>query len=172
MESLGEIHSRLLALLSAHPQGLRAPGILARLPERISQPTLSRRLRELRDRGLVTQEGKARATRYHAANPGLLADLRNRALHQAVAHQLVRNPEFRERARERLDQLRRVNPHGRVYHDRWMELLDSPLPRLLRVLGEDSEQADALRKESPFTVLMDPDMRRRVFERFSTRRHP
>jgi hypothetical protein len=62
-------------LLSASPEGLRPPEIRGRLPEPISQPTLSRRLQELRDRGPITAEGKARATRYHAARPGLAADL-------------------------------------------------------------------------------------------------
>jgi len=42
-------------------------------------------------------------------------------------------------------------------------LLDGPLPALLRTMTEASEQADALRKESPFTVLVTPAERRRIF---------
>lgn len=166
MHPRDDVSTQLQALLAASPGGLRAPELRARLPVRISQPTLSRRLRELRDRGLVTTEGRARATRYHAAAPGRLAELRSRALHEAVAHRLARDPELLDSVRERLARLRRVNPHGHPYHDRWAALLDGPLPRLLRVLGEDSEAADDLRRESPFTVLADPDMRRRVFKRF------
>lgn len=160
------IHDRLLGLLAASPKGLRAPELLALLPEPISQPSLSRRLQELRARGLVASEGKARATRYHALAPGQLPVLRSRALHQAIAQRLAQQPELRERARARLAQLRQVNPHGRSYHDRWAALLDEPLPRLLRKLTEDSEDADTLRQESPFTVLVDCDTRRRVFEQF------
>jgi hypothetical protein len=57
-----------------------------------------------------------------------------------------------------------VEGRGRVYHDRWEALLDGPLPALLRTITENSEQAEALRKESPFTVLVTPRERRRVFE--------
>jgi hypothetical protein len=51
-----------------------------------------------------------------------------------------------------------------MYHDRWAALLDGPLTRLLSALTEVSEQADALRKESPFTPLVTAEERRRVFE--------
>jgi hypothetical protein len=68
------------------------------------------------------------------------------------------------RAVDRLQQRRRVNPHGRPYHDRWAALLEGPLPRLLRTLNEVSELADALRQESPFTVLVPVDERRRIFD--------
>lgn len=159
-----------MTVLAASSEALSAPDILARLPERISQPTLSRRLRELRDQGQIIVEGKARATRYRAARPALLAELRNRALHEVVAHRLADDPALRERVVRRLGQLRKVNPHGALYHDRWQTLLDGPLPRLLRVLHEDSEDADAMRRESPFTILVDQDARRRVFDRFRARR--
>ena len=161
------IHDRLLGLLAASPKGLRAPELLALFPVPISQPSLSRRLQELRARGLVAIEGKARATRYHALLPGQLPMLRSRRLHQAVALRLTQHPELRAQARTRLSQLRQVNPHGRLYHDRWAELLAGPLPRLLRKLTEDSEDADTLRKESPFTVLVDRNTRRRIFEQVS-----
>ena len=59
--------------------------------------------------------------------------------------------------------LRKVNPHGRVYHDRLEALLDGPLPELLRTITETSEQAETVRKESPFTVLVTPEERRQVF---------
>jgi hypothetical protein len=62
-----------------------------------------------------------------------------------------------------LQKLRQANPHGRVYHDRWAALLDGPLPALLRTITEVSEQADSLRKESPFTMLIKAEDRRRIF---------
>ena len=73
------------------------------------------------------------------------------------------DPEQRRVAHQRLQELRVANPHGRVYQDRWEALLGGPLPSLLRMMTETSEQADALRKESPFTILVTPDERRRVF---------
>lgn len=159
-----KIEDGILALLSAAPSGLSAPELRALLARRISQPTLWRYLDALRAGGFVTVEGRARATRYHAAMRTGLAALRSRRLHESVAHRLARDPALRDIARSRLRKLRDVNPHGRLYHDRWEELLDSPLPILLRALTEDSEQADSLRRESPFTVLVEPAQRRSVFE--------
>jgi hypothetical protein len=92
------------------------------------------------------------------------AALRSRRLHETVAARLRRDPCLIAAARARLDLLREVNPHGRIYHDRWQDLLDGPLPAVLRMLTEDSEIADAMRKESPFTALVTPADRRHVLE--------
>ena len=137
---------------------------VARLTPRVSQPTLWRILNGLRAEGLITVEGRGRSTRYHASEQTDLSVLRSRRLHQGAARRLAGDPSRREVARERLQKLRQVNPHGRVYHDRWAALLDGPLPRLLRTMTEASEQPDALRKESPFTSLVTAEERRRVFK--------
>ena len=93
-----------------------------------------------------------------------LPTLRSRLLHRYVARRLARDPSLRAVAQQRLQKLREVNPHGRVYHDCWAALLEGPLTRLLGTLTEVSEQADALRKESPFTPLVTAEERLRVFE--------
>ncbi|MGH8141885.1 MAG: hypothetical protein ACREU2_05115 [Steroidobacteraceae bacterium] len=155
---------RIVQVLLTEPNGLGAPEILRRLKRRFSQPTLWRALDGLRSAGRVTVEGRGRATRYHAAERVDLSALRSRCLHQAVAQRLARDPSMRDIARNRLQQLRQVNPQGDVYHDRWAALLDGPLPPLLRTMTEVSEQADAMRKESPLTVLVTAGERRRVFE--------
>lgn len=108
--------------------------------------------------------GSARATRYHATDRDDLSGLRSLRLHEAAAQRLVRDPSLLETARERLNRLRQVNPHGDVYHDRWAVLLDGSLPSLLRTMTEPSEQAATLRQESPFTVLVPAGERRRIFE--------
>jgi hypothetical protein len=131
---------------------------------RISQPTLWRILDGLRSEGRITVEGRGRATRYHGASRTDAAALRSLRLHQCAARRLAGDPALREVVRERLHRIRVVNPHGRAYHDRWEALLDGPLPALLRTITESSEQADTLRKESPLTVLVTPEERRRVFE--------
>ena len=61
-----------------------------------------------------------------------------------------------------------ANPHGDTYHNRWQELIDGPMDRLLRMLTEPSEEASTLRRESPFTTLVPSDERRRVFESLRT----
>ena len=162
------VTDEILGLLSAVPEGLSAPELQRRLRQKLSQPTLWRQLHALRLRGVLTVAGCGRATRYHSAVGTTPADLRSRRLHESAARRLVGNPDLREQVRARLGQLRRVNPHGRVYHDRWQELIDGPLPRLLRAMTEDSEQADALRKESPLTTLVGPAERRRAFSSVRT----
>ena len=155
---------RLLGHLAGMPDGSPAP-VLAELLG-VSQPTLSRMLRRLQARGLVLAEGEARSRRYHwvSGRPGLAA-LRRRRLHELVAHKLVDGPELLDHARKRLAMISQSNATGQPYHDRWLELMDGPLHMLLRKMTEDSEEADQLRKESPFSVLIDADERRALFQR-------
>jgi hypothetical protein len=158
-----DTRDQVLQLLLTEAQGLREPDIRRQLRPRVSQPTLWRVLNGLRAEGRLTVEGRARATRYHAADRIDRPTLRSRRLHQHVAERLAREPALRALARERLEKLRQVNPHGRPYHDRWAELLDGPLPALLRTLTEASAQSDDLRKESPLTTLIDGPARERIF---------
>jgi hypothetical protein len=155
---------QVVQVLLTAPQGLRAPDISQRLSVRASQPTLWRALHKLQTEGRVVTEGSARATRYHATERGDLPALRSLRLHEAAARHLIRDPSLLSVARERLHRLRGVNPHGRVYHDRWTELLEGSRARLLRTMTEPSEQAATLRQESPFTVLVPADERNRLFE--------
>lgn len=155
---------QVLRLLEVEPSGLRAPDLLRQMRPRVSQPTLWRVLDGLRSEGRVTVEGRGRATGYHAASQADVAALRSLRLHQCAARRLAKDPSLRSVVRERLAKLRKVNPHGRVYQDRWEALLDGPLPALLRTMTETSEQAEALRKESPLTVLVTSGERRQVFE--------
>jgi len=154
---------QVLQLLSVEPAGLSAPELKRQIRPRISQPTLWRTLDGLRAEGRIATQGRARATRYHATARIDLPSLRSLRLHQIAARRLAADPELRGVAHQRLQKLRETNPHGRVYQDRWAGLLDGPLPALLRTMTEASEHADALRKESPFTVLVAPEERRRVF---------
>lgn len=154
---------RVLHLLFTAPRGLSAPEIRRRLGSGVSQPTLWRILDGLRAEGRIAVEGRARSTRYHAGDDVNLSTLRSRRLHQHAAVRLSHDPSLRRVIQARLEQLRQVNPHGRVYHDRWATLLDGPLPLLLRVLTEPSQASDDLRKESPFTVLVDAKERKRIF---------
>ena len=157
------IEDEVLRLLSAESTGLPARDILRHLKPPISQPTLWRLLDRLRSEGVVIVEGRGRATRYHAGEGTDRSVVRSRRLHAAVAHRLARDPSLVDLAKQRLLKLRQVNPHGGVYHDRWSALLEGPLERLLGTMTEPSEQADTLRRESPFGVLVTAAERRRVF---------
>ena len=158
------LKNEIVALLAAAPHGLSAPEILAGLENQISQPTLSRRLMDLRARGRVVAVGKARATRYfYTGSRGELAALRSRMLHERIAHRIARDPALIDQAKKRLKQLSKANPSGRAYHKQWGALLDADLPGLLRTMVAESERSDVLRKESPFTVLATREDRQRVF---------
>ncbi|MEI8298833.1 MAG: hypothetical protein WCH32_12485 [Pseudomonadota bacterium] len=143
--------------------GLSAPDILRRLPVRISQPTLWRILDALRCEGRILVEGRARATRYRATSATDVAAQRSLHMHRAVARRLARNPGLVNIARNRLEFLRSSNVHGRAYHDRWAELIGGPVERLLATMTEDSELGATMRKESPFTTLVNEAERLRAF---------
>ncbi len=158
------LRHEIVALLASAPDGLSAPQILAGLEHQISQPTLSRRLIDLRARGRIAAFGKARATRYFfTGSRGELAALRSRMLHERIARRIARDPALIGQARKRLEQLSEVNPAGHAYHQQWGALLDGDLPGLLRTMVAESERSNALRKESPFTVLATREDRQRVF---------
>lgn len=167
MEISSSVHpkeDRLVGHLAAMADGASAPVLCGLLG--VSQPTLSRMLRRLQARGLILAEGEARSRRYHwiGGRPGLAA-LRRRRLHEIVAHKLVDHPELLDQSRERLAAISESNAAGRPYHVQWLELMQGPRDRLLRKMTEDSEEADLLRKESPFTPLINAEERRELFER-------
>jgi hypothetical protein len=163
-----ENSERVLQVLLTAPRGLRAPEIMRHLTTKISQPTLWRVLDKLRSEGRVVVDGFARATRYHATERGDVSALRSLRMHDVVAKRLIKNPDLLDVARTRLQRLREVNPHGDAYHNRWQELIDGPIERLLRMLTQPSEEASTLRQESPFTTLVPTEERRRVFESLRT----
>ena len=102
-----DLKQQIIRYLAANPDGLGSDGLCGRLRPRVSQPTLSRVLTELRSRGLVTATGRARATRYHlVGGRRSLAELRSRLLHQSVAERLVEDPGLLRKAHDRLARLR------------------------------------------------------------------
>lgn len=164
-----QIDNQLLGLLAAHPEGLSARELRDLLEPAPSQPTLSRRLMVLLTRGEVVRDGKGPATRYMlSGGRHRLAELKSKALHEAVARKLVRDPTLIEFARRNLDALRESNPAGQRYHQQWEQLLQDDRFMLLRIMTSDSEAARSLRQESPFGGILSSEERRRVLERFTT----
>ncbi len=165
------MEDRLVSLLASRPGSASGRELAHYLG--ISQPTLSRMLRNLRSRGLIVSEGGARSTRYHwVGGRGRLAALRRRRMHEWIAIELIDRPELLNEARRRLQRIRAANPQGCVYHRRWEELLSGPLHELLRSMTEDGEQADVLRKESPLTFVMTPEQRRALYLQFRQSNEP
>jgi hypothetical protein len=153
----------VMSTLVPEPAGLSAPELRRQLPVRISQPTLWRVLDALRGEGRISVEGKARATRYRATHATEVAARRSLHMHRAVARRLARDPSLLDVARDRIEFLRSVNLHGRPYHDRWEQLIRGPIERLLATMTEDSDLGATMRKESPFTTLVNKAERLRAF---------
>lgn len=173
MKRLSINEETLLGLLAAHPEGLSAAALRAGLRRvsgvEVSQPTLSRRLMQLRTRGQVVKTGAGPATKYLlAGGRKRVAELRSLAMHRAVAEKLVRDPETREAALARLEILRELHPESGRYYQRWEQLLQGDTITLLRSMTEAGETADTLRKASPFTTLLSNQERTRIFRQFST----
>ncbi len=124
---------------------------------------------ELRERNAVRWDGVT------AELPQLMFDrcaLLNLRLHEIVAARLVSEPALIEQARMRLRRLRAVNSAVALHYARWSRLLNGPSRVLLRKLTERSEEADAMRKASPFAVFVTEEERRRALEETSAvRRH-
>ncbi|MGK2927241.1 MAG: hypothetical protein ACSLE2_16615, partial [Lysobacterales bacterium] len=143
---MNTLDRQILGLLAMNPGGLSASELRAQVRPRLSQPTLWRRLDELRAQGCVRRTGRGRATRYHGVASGhAIADLRSRALHLEVGRKLLRQPGLLEKARSRLAKMRITMPYAKSYVERWEDLISGPLEAVLQVLGADDEDAKALR---------------------------
>jgi hypothetical protein len=93
-------------------------------------------------------------------------DRRSLALHRAIAEKLRRRPELLDVARDNLDRWSRNPGHSQPYWDAWREILDRPLPEILRLLEEESEFMTAMRQATPFAGVLDPAERWAIYARF------
>jgi hypothetical protein len=57
---------------------------------------------------------------------------------------------------------------GRLW-DVWREILNRPLPEIVDLLNEESEEMTALRQATPFAGALEPAERWAVYERFDPR---
>lgn len=87
---------------------------------------------------------------------------RSIALHAAVAAKLLGQPVLIERARAKLSQWLAAGGRSSPLWRRWGEILDRPLDEVCAFLVERSEEADWLRKASPFAGILTPQERWRI----------
>jgi hypothetical protein len=95
-------------------------------------------------------------------DPHRLAEARSLAYHRVIAARIAERPALVERARARMLEWGARHTLSVGYVERWLELLDGPRERLLRVLVEDSEDARALRQSTPFAGVLDARERRAI----------
>jgi len=95
-------------------------------------------------------------------------DERSRALHGRIVEKLREQPSLVSVAVENLDLWERLRG-GDPALDEWRTLLDAtPLPELLRLLTDESENADRLRQSSPFAGILTEQERTAVFRHYET----
>lgn len=92
-----------------------------------------------------------------------LAEQRSLELHRVIASALTRNPALRDRAKDRLDRWTRSGALAPEHAAAWSTLLDGPLEVLLAALTDESEDGRALRQTTPFTFVVGPRERWRMW---------
>jgi len=92
-----------------------------------------------------------------------LAELRSLALHQAVAERLVEAPWLVEDARQRILSRVQSGVTSPCYAERWLRLLEGPLEELVASMTDASEHGAALRQTSPFSFVIPPRERWRIW---------
>ncbi|MBI2899596.1 MAG: hypothetical protein HYY17_05385 [Planctomycetes bacterium] len=102
-------------------------------------------------------------------DPHRLAEERSLALHRRVAREIERDETIVPRAAKRIEAWRaRGALHGE-YAERWLRLLGGPRSELLRALVDETEAGRALRQSSPFSFVVPPRDRWRLWRQTRTR---
>ena len=90
------------------------------------------------------------------------AELRSLGYHRAVASRLDSRLVGEARSRlTRWEYERRIDPR---YANEWRQVLSWPIPRIKRLISEDTERARDLRQNSPFAGALHERERQRVLE--------
>ncbi len=98
-----------------------------------------------------------------------LAEERSLALHHEVARQVRDNPALLARAHANVERWMEQGTMVPVYGDAWRRMLEGPVETLLAFLVENSEWAKTLRQNTPFTFIVSPRDRWRLWRQ--TRSH-
>lgn len=96
-------------------------------------------------------------------DPHRLAELRSLSLHRAIGEELRRRPEIVEAARRRLEEPTNGRSTARAYRDEWLAILALPIARIIEVIVADDERGRELRQTTPFTGVIGPRERWRLW---------
>ncbi len=91
-----------------------------------------------------------------------IGEARSLAYHRVIAERVAADPSRVAIARANMLEWGRRRTLSSEYVDRWLALLEGPLPVLLAKLVEDSEDARALRQSTPFAGVLDARERRAI----------
>jgi hypothetical protein len=92
-----------------------------------------------------------------------LAEARSLALHRRVVEHLQRDPSLLVRARSNVERWSAEGTLAPAYAERWRAVLVLPLPELIALLLDPGEEARALRQTSPFSFLISPRERWKIW---------
>jgi hypothetical protein len=92
-----------------------------------------------------------------------LADERSLELHREIARRLGDDESMVPRARKRVARRLAAGTLHRHYADQWLALLDGPREDLLAVLTGEDQRARDLRHVTPFTFVVPPRERWRIW---------
>ena len=92
-----------------------------------------------------------------------LAEARSLALHRAVAEALDKDPHLVEVAREQILSWASSGRIAAPYAEAWLSILAAPLDDIRRAITADTQTARALRQTTPFTNVIDPRTRWRIW---------
>jgi hypothetical protein len=91
---------------------------------------------------------------------------RSIALHKRISELLKEDPGLLDMARRNLQKGMEVHGDLRVFQE-WKGILDRPDCEISAILGSTSETARWLRQSSPFSGILEPRERWRIYEAFS-----
>ena len=104
-------------------------------------------------------------------DPHQLSQERSIAYHRVIAERMLRQPEIREKALQRVQSWMASGAEVPFYARRWAEILAGDLSSIAAFLTDRSELAFELRQSSPFAGVLTPQERwkiwREIRERFS-----
>jgi hypothetical protein len=92
---------------------------------------------------------------------------RSIALHRTISELLERDPKLLAVARRNLQKGMEIHGNLHVFQE-WNRILDRPMDEIRAILVSPSEKARWLRQSSPFSGILEPRDRWKIYETFST----
>jgi hypothetical protein len=92
-----------------------------------------------------------------------LSEERSIAYHRVIAERMLRQPEIREKALQRVQTWMASGGEPPFYAQKWAEILTGDLSSIASFLTDRSELAFELRQSSPFAGVLTPEERWRIW---------
>jgi hypothetical protein len=96
-------------------------------------------------------------------------DERSLAFHAAIAERIKNNPELINTAKETIARWELNSPHIVSLMKKWKDLLSGPIDILVQKITSQSEEMTNLRQSTPFTRILTPAERKKIYETFTVR---